>query len=175
MCIPPSITNIQLNSFCNCAKLTCVKIPSSVTLIGMRAFRGCISLKEVIIPSSVISVQDYCFENCSELRKVVFKEPSSYPSEYEITLGRGAFSSCKNLTYISLSLQITNIRVDCFSHCTSLEYIKIPQSIKAIGDNAFFLTPLKKIIIPKSLLSVKFELLSRLQLPSNVKFEFCGD
>lgn len=47
--------------------------------------------------------------------------------------------------------KITKIDDAAFSHCTNLQYIKLPSTIDYIGDHAFFAcSSLKEIVIPKS-------------------------
>ena len=48
-----------------------------------------------------------------------------------------AFSSCKNITEITIPDSVTEIGDDAFYYCTSLSKVKLPNSLTKIGDSAF--------------------------------------
>lgn len=52
-------------------------------------------------------------------------------------IGSEAFSSCKNLKFISLPNGLLTIQDDVFNGCISLSAINIPQSVEYIGINPF--------------------------------------
>ena len=57
------------------------------------------------------------------------------PKEVYI-LGRQAFCRCKELTFVELNENLTEIPEQCFIG-TSLSSVTIPEQIKVIGDSAF--------------------------------------
>ena len=70
----------------------------------------------------------------------------------EVTIiGNEAFSSCKNLTSITIPNTVTSIGDEAFSWCENLTSITIPNSVTSIGDNAFSgCDNLTSITIPNS-------------------------
>ena len=189
--IPESINGIQVtaianNAFNDCRSLTSVTIPSSVTSIGSSAFGGCTSLKtmtlpfiggskdsnrylgyifgaskctdnleyvlsslkEIIILDSCTSIGRLAFSGCRNLTSVTIPSSVTY-------IGNSAFSGCSSLTSIVIPNSVTDIRVDAFYDCTSLTSITIPSSCTSIGGLAFMhCTSLTSITIPSSVTSI---------------------
>ena len=84
-----------------------VRIPKGVKKIGAKAFYGNIGIEKVIMPSTVK------------------------------TIGKEAFSNCRNLQGIKLPKGIKKVENKAFENCSSLEKIIIPESVKSIGSKAF--------------------------------------
>ena len=55
-----------------------------------------------------------------------------------ITIGNNAFSSCYQLTSITIPNSVTTIGSSAFSGCERLTSITIPNSVTSIGDQAFY-------------------------------------
>lgn len=96
-------------------------------------------LKEVIFSPQVTNVT---LQNCYELTSVIFPKDSkvSYLDEH-------SFQSCRSLSSLSLPNNIGNdvpwqqgynaIGLDTFNGCTSLKYLRIPDSVKKIARTQF--------------------------------------
>lgn len=54
-----------------------------------------------------------------------------------VSIGKGAFSNCRNLTTAQLPYGLTEIGIEAFSNCKSLVKIDLPTSIKKIQKKAF--------------------------------------
>ena len=54
--IGDEVSNIGINAFYQCSKMTSIAIGNSVTVIGSVAFRACENLKTVDIPNSVTTI-----------------------------------------------------------------------------------------------------------------------
>ena len=59
-----AITNIGLQAFSGCSRLTSITIPNGITSIEDYAFNSCSSLTSVTIPNSVTSIGESAFYGC---------------------------------------------------------------------------------------------------------------
>lgn len=71
------------------------------------------------------------------------------------TIGNNAFSSCSNLTSITIPNSVTSIGESAFKRCNYLAEITIPDSVTSIGREAFSnCTRLTSVIIPDSVTTI---------------------
>ena len=54
-----------------------------------------------------------------------------------ISIGKSAFSECRNLTSIEIPEGVTSIGDEAFSCCSNLKNIYIPESVISVGNKAF--------------------------------------
>lgn len=150
------------------APITDLTIPASVKTIGPNAFNSCENLQSVSIlapkdgtkdlPSLLKQIPDYAFFRCSALEKV------ELPAGIE-KIGRSAFYGCVSLLYMAMpdSVQtigefayygsaivlldfsenstLQTIERKAFQGCSIFGMageIKLPNSLKTIGDYAFY-------------------------------------
>ena len=189
--IPDSVTNIGGGAFENCIALKSIVIPNGVTSIGGSTFSGCSSLVSLTMPDSVIDIGGWAFYNCEQL--ILFSIPKSienigyyafsgckmlnsiyipksltstnrtfYESGIKIAefeegtnkIIEGLFYGCTSLETVKMPDTITEIAYDAFRDCTGLKDIALSQNLKHIGDMAFSnCKSLESIYIPKSLTS----------------------
>ena len=72
-----------------------------------------------------------------------------------------AFSSCKNITEITIPDSVTEIGNSAFSGCTSLAEIVIPDSVTGIGEFAFSgCTALLKVVLSKNMTAIEAQTFS---------------
>ena len=150
-----TITAIAESAFANNSGLTSVTIPNSVTSIGNYAFRNCTGLTSVTIGNSVTSIGNYAFYDCSGLTSIDI--PDSVTE-----IGSDAFSgtvwnnnqpdglvyaglvaySYKGVMPAGISIVLKegtkSISPGCFSGCSSLTSVNIPNSVTTIGNSAFY-------------------------------------
>ena len=149
--IPNSVTTIGEMAFYDCDGLISVEIPNGVTTIGKEAFAWCESLKSITIPNSVTKIGD-------EIETFV-RSFTSYEDN--------PFIGCKNLEKIVVD--INNKKYDSRDDCNAIietnrnilvagcKNTKIPDSVTAIGENAFVgCSNLKNIIIPNSVIEIGY-------------------
>ena len=167
--IPDSVTSIGIEAFCNCASITKVTIPDSVVSIGGLAFSDCTSLTSIIIPDSVTIINQFTFFDCKSLNAVNIPDGVTY-------VGEGAFSGtaiCNNQTeevkYIDKWLvdsdnSVTDVAVKdgtvgiscgAFSYCKQLKNISIPNSVKYVGEKAFYnCISLTNVVLPYGIANI---------------------
>lgn len=163
--IPKSLTSIILSDaitsigegvFYNCKNIVDIKLGSDVTEIGECAFEYCSNLKTITIPAGVKVISMQSFANCG-LETVIFAEGSVCES-----IDWNGFRACKKLTTIALPTTVTNIGQYAFYECTSLIDFIIPENVTNIGSNAFALSGIKTIHIPKSVKYIGYQAFANL-------------
>ncbi len=160
--IPSNIKCIEDGAFWMCHILSNVIISNGVTDIGNGAFKNCRSLVSVSIPDTVTNIGEDVFLNCpdemifivdnndfviSYLEKNKFNYTNNAPLVFKLNEDGQSYSvaghniTTENKIIIPNTyngLPVTSIENSAFLACTSLTSVTIPNSIKSIGDNAFF-------------------------------------
>lgn len=93
--VPSSITELPLDAFYDCKKLTTVELSEGLEIIGDEAFRDCESLASIKIPEGVTSIGVRAFLNCEALTSVEI--PASVTH-----IDQAAFDCCEGLTSITI-------------------------------------------------------------------------
>lgn len=144
-------------AFANCTGLTSLTVPASVTKMERCVFSGCTELKELTLSYAATnascaaaegevnpdnSVPDLFYDEHWNWNNPSF-DSAAYKLE-KITVTGGdriplyAFANMKGLKEVDLSgTEITSIEKYAFSGCTSLADVKLPASLKNIGDYTF--------------------------------------
>ena len=108
-----------------------VTIPEGVTHIGDYAFDFCDGVESVIFPESLTHIGYRAFVSCYSLAGVTFTGSNLK------TIGQYAFSGCYDLAAVTIPDGVTDIDTQAFYYCTKLADITLPDSVRAIGANAF--------------------------------------
>jgi hypothetical protein len=149
--IPDSVTTIGSYCFYDCDGLTTLKLPDMAASLGLYAFGSCGGLRTVTLPV------DYDFSNdpfrgpnyydyCDGVTAIYYTPgQSGVMTDRSYDANDGAYYQ-KTLEYHSRS-QITSITfADGITHignllfrdgCNSLTEVKLPSTLKTIGDFAF--------------------------------------
>ncbi len=156
--IPDSVTSIGISAFRDCTGLTSITIPDSVTSIGISAFRDCTGLTSITIPDSVTQIADGAFRNTGYynnnanwengvlyIGNHLIEAKDDLSGSYSIksgtkTISPYAFSSCENLTAVSVPDSVTQIAYGAFWRSSNLSDISIPNTLESIGGAAFYQT-----------------------------------
>ena len=118
----------------------------TVTGIGHRAFAYS-ELTGIHFPKTLTFIQDYAFEY-TPLRSI------SIP-DHVTSIGEFLFTSCQELTEVTLPDGLTRIPDRTFRYCSKLSALAIPAGVETIGDWAFDgCTSLRAISLPDKLTEI---------------------
>ncbi len=133
-------------SFYELRKLASLKLSNSATAIGCCAVAGCSNLATVFLPKNLLTIGSSAFANDENLASVVI------PNGTE-DLGGRAFHSCSRLNKVEFPPSLKCIGDNTFEECSSLDSISLP-GVEKIGSFAFSKSALKSIKIPSTLKSI---------------------
>lgn len=131
--LPKGVTHIGTSAFYGSQSLTTVNLPASITFLGSGAFTGCPKLRSVIFisGSQKLTMEDSVFTSCWELTNVTL------PQNLE-NIGANTFMSCTSLPGLTIPSGVSRIENTAFSSCTNLAYLTIPATVtEQIGSGAF--------------------------------------
>ena len=129
-----------------------IEIPDSiegepVVAIGENAFYKHDELKHIILPETIKQIRKEAFCWCKSLESFTF--PSSV-----ICVNDSTFWACSSLSSVTLNDSIVSIGDQAFYDC-SFTQIKLPSTLRRIGDNAFDCCHnLKSVEIPDGVTSI---------------------
>ena len=180
--IPNSVNTIEEAAFAYCSGFTGdLVIPNSVNTIEASAFHTCYGFDgTLMLGSGVTSIGAWAFNSCDGLTSVLH-----IPSNVA-TIGEDAFVYCK---FDGIVVDPENPNFDSRNGCnaiietstneltTGCKNTVIPNSVTAIGDNAFKgITGMTSIEIPNSVVSIGdnafafcFDLTGDLVIPNSVE------
>ena len=141
------VTSIGDGAFEDCRYLTSVTIPNGVTSIGEYAFYGCINLTIINIPDSVTSIG---------YKALTHNGYSNNLTNWEnnvLYIGNHLISASVSGSYTIKEGTIT-IADYAFYERIGLTRISIPDSVKSIGEWAFYGCRINNVTIPNSVKSI---------------------
>ena len=110
---------------------------------------------------------DYLDDGTLEITKFVsststdIELPPTIEGKRVTSIGKSAFSGCKNLTSVVIPSGVTNIGYWAFENCSSLTSVTIPDTVTAIGGYAFCkCSSLTDITIPNSVTTIGYSAFS---------------
>ena len=170
------IARIETNAFYNFMSLNSIKISDGITSIGAHAFSYCSSLNKVEFPASLTDIEGELFYGCNNLESIFVDFDNQkflsvngvlYTKDHKKIV---AYPNAKGKDYkiIDGTEYIENF---AFKSCIDLENLRLPQSVRVIGDNVFYgCDKLKKVYIPDGL-----EKIGILQERTNTVFKYKDD
>lgn len=162
--LPSTLRLIDNCCFQNCSLLEEINIPASVYAIGSQVFDNCCSLIKITVDSSNVTYNSK--NNCNAIIKTYKNEliygcrTTVFPSDIT-KIGQFAFSGILNSKegYNPISITIpdgvTQIDGYAFSYNSDITEINLPDSITAIGANAFRGGNLEHVVLPSELTSLE--------------------
>ena len=184
--LPNSLVTIENSAFAYCSGFTGdLIIPNSVTTIEESAFFTCYSFDgDFVIGNSVSTIGDYAFNSCDGLHGVL-----NIPSSVE-SIGSIAFRYCN---FSGMTVDPANPVFDSRDNCNAIIVTEtneliigcvntvIPNTVTAIGDDAFCGLALTSIDIPNSVTRIGagayafcFSATGDLTIPNSVEFIGAG-
>ncbi len=147
--IGDNVRTIGAEAFKNCTFINELNFGGRVESIGEMAFKGCLSLKEVKMPRLLKSIGKGSFKDCKGLEEVTMLGSLK-------VLSSCTFQGCKNLEKVNFVASFEIVEEICkdlkkssfvdrleiiedhvFEGCESLNKMKMPKSLIAIGDSSF--------------------------------------
>lgn len=150
----------------------CTKVNNEITILGYKGTKpsatipdylsdGCkitkisserhdsyFPLKSIIIEAEITTIEQNTFLNSTELEEIILPETLT-------DLGSQAFTNCYKLNNINLPKSLINIQ-DCFSNCSNLTEITIPENVEYLSPYTFSgCSRLKKVEILAQLKSIE--------------------
>ena len=180
--LPNSLVTIENSAFAYCSGFTGdLIIPNSVVTIEESAFFTCYSFDgDFVIGNSVTTIGDYAFNSCDGLHGVL-----NIPSSVE-SIGSIAFRYCN---FSGMTVDPANPVFDSRDNCNAIIVTEtnelilgcvntvIPNTVTAIGDDAFCGLALTSIDIPNSVTRIGdgayafcFSATGDLTIPNSVEF-----
>ena len=166
--LPTNLQTIGTSAFQNCTFLTELIMNDGVQTIGSNAFWGCISLTEVTMSENLKAIESDAFRDCTSLTVV-------YMPTAPQTIGSRAFQGCTSLEDITLNNGLQTIENNAFYGCNKLTgELSLPSSVTGIGSEAFVGTAYTSVRMPYSLKTIgdfafyELPIAGRLVLPSRL-------
>ena len=128
--IKEGVTDIPDALFYGFENCTTVKLPSTLKKIGYRAFDR-LGATEIELPEGLEEIGEEAFEN-SEIKEL--KIPASVKK-----IDARAFYSMDKLTKVEFAegAKLESVGAYAFNHCTALEKVVLPDSVKTLESGAF--------------------------------------
>jgi hypothetical protein len=137
--LPNTNTAIQPYAFYGCTKLLEVELPSGIQTVSSQSFIGCDLLSTITIPASVENLALDAFNR--NVSYTVIEENQYYSSENRVLYNADKttlYIAPTTLTgEFTVSATVTNIENSSFSSCTQLTSITLPEGLLRIGNSAF--------------------------------------
>jgi hypothetical protein len=158
--IPSTVTSLSLGLY-ESQGLTSLSIPTELTSFDATSFYGCNSLTAINVDSSNekwSSVQGCLFSK--DLKTLAFV-PNGLIGSYAIptgtvTIGRGAFHGCSQISEILLASTTTSFGTGAFYGCSALKSFSCPSGMESIEAYAFYgCSSLVDITMPKVLYIIR--------------------
>ena len=146
--VEEGITVIGSEAFAGCVNLTYVSLPTTLTTLKDGVFWDCRSLQTITLPQNLAKMDYYesecrVFDDCISLKEILVHEDNPY------------FTSCDGFLYNKSKTELIRcpeaftgaydipegtVKIDrgAFGYCTGLTAVRIPGTVKELGEYVFF-------------------------------------
>lgn len=160
-----------------------VKIPATVTHIGTSAFKNATAISSVVIPKSVVWMGDDAFYNCYALSYIYLGAQPEYEythrsryEKYSFAFASAGRTSGGLTLEIGPDVRVIELMLFAQSHVTELKFsagsqceeiadgafksnpltgtLDLPETVKTIGQSAFFESQFSCVRVPRGVTSV---------------------
>lgn len=171
-----TVTSIGMYAFQNC-DITSVKLPATIKELKNGAFFGCTDLAEVELNQGLEKLNYDVFASTKSLKSIVIPGTvknlpggNSFANSGLTTLVleegietiKDDFNHCTALDRVILPSTLKEIGLSAFEGCTSLKYIDIPSSVRNIDGLAFAETGITELVLPEGLLTLQDQALGQM-------------
>lgn len=125
-----------------------------------------------------IGMYDWCSQSSTHpdykalVKSVVILDDGVADSSDVVAINGYAFSSCTNLTSVTIPATVMEIGDGAFATCTSLVSVALPAFVQSIGSGAFFgCTSLASVTLPASVTTIKGNAFGNCKSLINVIFQ----
>ena len=154
----PDSNNGSSGVFRNQINLIEVHLPDTLKTIGKQCFELCSSLTYINLPASITNINAAAFSGCVSLNIVIdtpnleFLGPNAF-CNYGTKIG--SLLGIENLGKITAIQNANDSNTGCFRNQKSLTYAKLPNTLKSIGNYAFYgCSALASVNFPSSLTTI---------------------
>ena len=127
--LPSTLNEIGRYAFNQCTSLSSVVLPDGITDIPQGLFYMCTSLADVKLPAHLTSVGRNGFSYCTSLASLQLPATCT-------TLGYSPFNGC-GFTSFEVPQGVSIIPAYCFSSCHQLSEVTLPEGIDSLASCAF--------------------------------------
>lgn len=145
--IPSTVQRIEGSAFSECSSLISVNIPEGVTYIGALAFSRCYVLPSITIPTTLTSMGNEAFRECRNLKTIIwnakhcidFTSQNCSPFYTDCYIRSSVYYYINDyVTSITFGEEVEYIPAYLCCNFTKLSTVVLPNSVKEIGDRAFY-------------------------------------
>lgn len=134
--------SVEIIGYMDGCGLENIRIGDSVKSVG--AFNDCSNLRYIYIGKQTrIENQEYAFENCRNLTEITVAEENPYYKAIDNCLytkdEKTLIAVARNIKgTVKIKEGVEKIGAGCFSYCTQMEKLIIPDSVTYVGSQAFW-------------------------------------
>lgn len=147
------VESIGQEAFQSCSQLGSISLPSSLTSIGNGAFRDCYRLSSILIPASVNDIGLSAFAGCKVLKSLdVAADNEKFESRgCNAVIERESNTLVVGCLGTVIPESVAAIGQEAFINL-DIKELNIPSSVKTIGENAFnSCHQLTEVVLPEGL------------------------
>ncbi|SEL15971.1 leucine-rich repeat protein [Ruminococcus albus] len=137
--MPKGVNNIFEKAFYGCTSLKKIEFLGSVSTIGSSAFQKCTALEDITMNDTIEQVRDSAFADCESLKKMPHTKSGASAFTHIDTINASTFKNCKNLQSAAIPKNVSVIKSEAFSGCTSMTKVlwEKGSALATIGSSAF--------------------------------------